>query len=103
MATKAQLISDVMLQVYAGTPSDDANLEEREVAFWLGFHVNQLVATELNSKLARGEQFPAVYKKRASCEVLTVEDIECGDDCQDRVYALLSEDVLTVNKDAGII
>lgn len=103
MATKAQLISDVLLQVYEGAPSDDANLEEREIAFWLSFHLNQLVATELNSKLAKQEQFPSVYKKRASCEVLTVEDIDCGDDCQDRVYAELSEDVLTINKDAGII
>lgn len=103
MATKAQLISDVFLQVYEGAPSDDANLESREVAFWLSFHLNQLVATELNSKLSREEQFPSVYKKRASCEVLTVEDIDCGDDCQDRVFAELTEDVLTVNKDAGIL
>src|SRR5882672_362486 len=102
MPTKQELISTVFLQTYEGAPSDDANLEEREVAFWLSFHLNQLVATELNSKLARGEQFPSVYKKRASCEVLTVEDIDCGDDCQDRVYAELDEEVLTVNKDAGI-
>lgn len=103
MATKAQLISTVFLQVYEGAPSDDANLEEREVAFWLTLHLNQLVATELNEKLKRGEPFPSIYKKRASCEVLTLEDIDCGDDCQDRVFTELTEDILTINRDAGVL
>jgi len=103
MATKSEFISTVFLQVYEGAPSDDANLEEREVAFWGTFHLNQLVANELNEKLKRGEQFPSVYKKRAACEVLSIEEAQCGDGCQDRVYVQLPEDVLTINKDAGIV
>jgi hypothetical protein len=103
MATKAELISDVILQVYEGAPSDDANLEADQVAFWLTYYLNSLVATELNEKLKRGEMFPSVYKKRASCEVLAVEASDCNDVCQTRVYATLDEEVLTVNKDAGVI
>jgi hypothetical protein len=103
MPTKAQLVSDVILQVYEGAPSDDANLEADQVAFWLTYYLNQLVATELNEKLKRGEMFPSVYKKRASCEVLAVEASDCNDACQTRVYATLDEEVLTINKDAGIM
>lgn len=101
--TKEQFISDVELQVYQGQISDDAELSKDQIAFWGSYNLNMLVANELNEKLKRGEFFPAVYKKRASCEVLTKEDVDCADDCGDRVFAELDEEVLSINKDAGIM
>lgn len=101
--TKEQFISDVELQVYQGQISDDAELSKDQIAFWGSYNLNMVVANELNEKLKRGEFFPPVYKKRASCEVLTKEDIDCGDDCQDRVFAQLDEEILSLNKDAGVM
>lgn len=101
--TKEQIISDVILQLTQGAPSDDLELEEDQVAFWVTYSLNMLVAIEINSKLAKKEVIPSVYIKKASCEVAEVEDTECTDDCLDRIFVELDDDILTLNDDAGII
>lgn len=99
MPTVAQLVSDVELQVYQGLPSDDAELDPRQIKFWLSNNLNALVATECNSKLAKDEQIPVIYKKRLIQAI--PESQEEGK--QDRIVVELNVDVLVLNKDAGII
>jgi len=101
--TVEQFVSDIELQAYQGAISDDAELDKRQIKFWGSYFLNMLVATECNSKIARDEQIPVIYKKRATCKVPEQEDVDCTDDCNDRVFVTLPEDVLTLNKDAGII
>ncbi len=103
MATKKELISETILQVTQSSPSDDLSLDERQIAFWATYVLNSLVATEVNSKIERGENIPAIYIKTAQCEPMEVEDNDCSDGCQDRIYAELDEEVLVVNKDSGIV
>lgn len=103
MITKQQLISDVILQLTQASPSDDLELEESQVAYWISYELNSLIATEINSKIQRGEMIPSIYIKRAACEVAEVEDTECADDCDDRIFIELDEEILTLNKDWGVI
>jgi hypothetical protein len=101
--TKQQIISDVILQLTQASPSDDLELEEDQVAFWVTYSLNMLVAIEINSKLSKRESIPSVYIKKASCKVAEVEDTECTDDCADRIFVELEDGILTLNDDAGII
>jgi len=103
MITKAQIISDCELQLLQASPSDETELDQRQLAFWASYHLNELVTTEINSKIARGEMIPSVYVKRAACEAGDTEDTDCEDDCQKRIYFELDDEVLTINKDMGIV
>lgn len=103
MATKQQLISDIELQLLQSAPSDDSELSKSQIAFWLSYELNGLVATECNEKLKRFEQIPSVYIKVANCQVPVTEDLPCGDDCADRIFVTLQAEVLTLNNDGGIV
>lgn len=103
MITKEQIISDVILQLTQTAPSDDLELEDDQVAFWVSYSLNLLVANELNGKIDRGEVIPSIYIRRADCEVAEVEDTTCTDDCDDRIFVELDEEILTLNKDGGVI
>lgn len=103
LVTVDKLVSDIELLVYQGDVSDDSTLEHSQIKFWLSYYTNQVVATECNSKLAKGEQVPSIYVKVAQCEPLTAEDVDCGDDCEDRVFVEIDDEILTLNKDAGVV
>lgn len=96
MPTKRQLIYDTLMQISQAAPSDDIEISEKQVAFWLSYELNRLVTVELNEKTKRGEPFPAVYVKRSDLEVG-----EVGDD--GRIYVELDEEPLALNKQAGIL
>jgi hypothetical protein len=97
--TKAQIISDIQAQLLQGSPSDDSQLEWDQIAFWVGYELNRLVAAECNQAIKAGKQIPAVYKQLAALEVAVVEDSHE----EDRIYVLLDDEVLTLNDDAGVI
>lgn len=97
--TKKQVRDNVFLELYQGAPSQDANLPELQVDYWIGIHLNALVANECNEKYARRELIPNVYIKKVACQVLTSEETDCGN----RVYATLTDKILVVNHGGGII
>jgi hypothetical protein len=97
--TKAQLISDIQAQLLQASPSDDSQLEWDQIAFWITYHLNELIAAECNSAIKAGKQIPAVYKKIAALEVAVVED---GHE-EDRLYVELDEEILSLIDDAGVI
>ena len=51
MATKSQLISDIILRITKGKPSDDLELEGRQVAFWIDLVLGALVKETLDAQL----------------------------------------------------
>lgn len=100
--TIKELISDVELQLYQGDVSDDSVLTWKQLKAWLTQDANELVATELNSKLAMSEFIPPMYLVRESCKVAELEEGECGD-CQDRIKVTLNSEVLSLNNDGGVV
>lgn len=103
MATVKEIVSDVELQLYQGAISDDAEVEREQIKFWISYHLNQIVATELNEKVKRGEAFPAIYQVRAALEVPELEETDDVDETDERVYVTMDEEILDLNKDAGVI
>ena len=101
--TKAQIISDVILQLTQANPSDDLSLDDAQVAAWLTYVANLLVAAEINSKLALNEMVPSIYITREECVLGETEDTDCGGDCQDRIAIELDNEVMTLNNDGGIV
>jgi hypothetical protein len=101
--TKLELISDVILQLTQSSPSDDLALDSRQIAEWLTYHANLIIATEINSKLALSEMIPSIYQTHEMCRVLELEDVECGGDCEDRVKLTVTYPVMTLNNDGGVI
>lgn len=61
MPTKSQFVSDIILRVTASKPSDDLELEPRQIAYWLDQVLNSVVKTALDDKLKRGDNIDATY------------------------------------------
>lgn len=59
--TKKMLISDVILRISAGKPSDDLELEPRQVAFWIDQVLNALVKKTLDERIQKGNGVDPVY------------------------------------------
>jgi len=98
MPSKKTIIDDIILRLYQASPTDDLELTDTQVAYWLGVTLNALVATECNEKLKRNQFIPNVYIKKETLNPGTFED-----DYADRVYFQLSEPVLILNNGGGII
>ena len=101
--TVQQLVSDVELQLYQGQVSDDAAVERAQIKFWLSYYLNQLVAAECNEKVKRGEQIPAIYQTMAALEVPDIEERDDVEEVDERVFVEMDEEILDINKDAGVI
>lgn len=103
MVTVEQLVSDVELLLNQGSISDDSELEKEQIKFWLTYELNELVATEINSKIQRGEMVPPLYVKRTAIEIPENEandDVEAEDE---RAFISLGVTILDLNKDAGCV
>ena len=103
MATVNQIVSDVELQLYQGQVSDDAATERAQIKFWISYHLNQLVAAECNEHVKRGQVIPAVYQTPATIEAPDIEELDDIDEDDERVYVDMDEEILDLNKDAGVI
>lgn len=101
--TKEQLISDIILQVTQGTPSDDSEIEKDQVAFWINYQLHQLIKQEIDVEMKNVRPIPPVYIAMEDCIVIGSEDLVCQEDCVDRVYIELLSDVVDLQKDAGIV
>lgn len=101
--TVAQFVSDVELQLLQGAVSDDSELEKDQIKMWGSYQLNQLVANEINSKLARGESIPAIYIVRTELEVPELEEEDDVDELDERIFVELDNEVLTLNHDSGVV
>ena len=101
--SKKQFIFDCLMQLTQSAPSDDIEVSEKQIAFWGSYELNRFVATEINSKIAKGESVPSIYIKRTELEVAELEE-EDGVNAEDeRVFVTLSEEPLTLNKQSEIV
>lgn len=103
MATVNEIVSDVELQLYQGQVSDDASVDRAQIKFWISYHLNQLVAAECNEHTKRGQVIPPIYQTKATLEVPDIEELDGIDEDDERIYIEMDEEILNLNKDAGVI
>lgn len=58
---KSQLISDIILRVSAGKPSNDLELEPKQIAFWIDQILNALVKQVLDQRVQNKEGIDGEY------------------------------------------
>lgn len=103
MQTKEKLIGDIILQLTQANPSDDLQLEEEQVAYWIEYYLHDLIRREIVDAKKKGEQIPPVYIKRDIELTLTEETIDGIDDKKQRFYLELPQEVIDLPRDGGII
>lgn len=103
MHTKERLISDIILQLTQGSPSDDLALEEEQVAYWLQYYLHDLIRREILDYQRKGQMIPPVYIRRDIALKLKEESVTDVDAVKQRIYAELVDDVLDLPRDGGII
>lgn len=104
--TKNSLISDIILQLTQGSPSDDLALEEDQVAAWIDYHLNDLVRREIIDYQKKGYLIPPIYIRRDIELDLQEENIADVDDNKQRIFVDLNEleeDILDLPRDTGIV
>lgn len=100
MATKQQLIDDIILRVSKGKPSDDIELEPKQVAFWIDMILNSLVKQTLDAKIKKGDDSidPAYI-----CYERLVPLKEGSQDYNGRFYISLCDQPINLYRDRGVI
>ena len=100
---KEKLISDVLLQLYQGSLTDDKSLEDSQVAHWATIHLNDLVKREIMTEKEKGHQVPPIYIIREIARPITEEEVDDIDDENQRMYVELEGEVLDLPRDGGIV
>lgn len=101
--TKEKLIGDVMLQITQSVLTDDIAIEESQVASWGTDFLNDLVKRECVAEMKKGHQIPPVYITRETGLELTEEVVADIDDVDQRMYLELTNEVVDLPKDGGIV
>lgn len=103
MATKDQAISDVVLRLTGGKPSDDLELERLQVAFWISMAHDLVLKKYLESKINKGESIdPSFIKKDGAKELFTELDYGATEG-QTRLFINLSKEPLDLFDDSGVV
>jgi hypothetical protein len=100
--TKEQLVSDIILRVTGGKPSDDLELEPRQVEFWIDQLMPALQKQLLDKKFAEGGMIDASYIKIEDCLDAKIKLLDCID-CQDNIYIDLGCHPIDLHRDLGVI
>lgn len=103
MITKEDLVSDIVLQLTQSAPSKDLELEEEQVAFWIQYHLNDLIKKEILAEQAKGKKIPPIYIVREIDLELTEEEVEDISDINQRMYVELENEVLDLPNDDGVV
>lgn len=104
--TKHQTISDIELKLTQAAPSDDLELEQEQIAFWVQQHLNELVAREIIEEKKKGNQIPPVYIVRDVALELNEESVADVDAEKQRIYVDLTDltdEILDLPRDGGIV
>ncbi len=100
---KGQLIDDIILRVTKGSPSDDLELEPRQIAFWFDIVAKTAVPDYLNQKIRAGEMIDPDLIIVEDNKTATVEDVVMLAPASDRVYITITKPPMVLKNDAGII
>lgn len=100
--TKEQLVSDIILRITKGKPSDDLELEHGQVEFWIDQLLPALTKEILDTKIANNLGIDSSYIKIEDCLDAKVKILDCKD-CQDNVYIDLKCTPADLFRDRGVI
>ncbi len=103
MATKNQLVSDIILRIYKGKPSDDGELEPKQVAFWISMVLEGMVKDNLDALVESGQYIPDFYVIKETCRQIQEEAYDCIEEDDERLYIDLRKPVYEIQGDRGII
>jgi hypothetical protein len=101
--TKNQAISDIILRVTKGKPSDDLELEPLQVAFWLNIARAQLLKEYLDGKLEAGFSVDDYFVIQETRKPLNNETDPCIDADEERMYIRLKRAPVELFKDKAIV
>lgn len=99
--TKNQLVSDIILRITQGKPSDDLELEPRQVAYWIDMVLGALIKLDIEDALAqkRGMIDPSYicWDKEVPVKVDYINDNRSD------FYFDLEKCPINISRDAGVI
>ena len=101
--TKERLIGDIILQLNGGNISDDSELEPLQVAQWAEQFLHQMIREEIISEMKKGNMPPPIYITREEGLELSEENVAEIADAKQRMWVDLTNDVLDLPNDRGII
>lgn len=97
------LIDSIFLSVYGGNPSDDISLARPQVQLWLLNTRDMLVKAYLDEKIKSGETIDTVYIERETCKITDIEDLDCVDDPDERIFFTITKRPMSLLKDSGVV
>lgn len=100
---KLQLVSDIMLKLQKGKPSDDFELDESQIAFWITTERDGLIKEYLEDRVKNGLTVDDYFVIQESCKPLNNETDPCIDDDSERIYVRLKKQPLDIFGDKGIV
>jgi hypothetical protein len=103
MITKEKLISDIELQLLQSAPSDDSEISHEQIAFWIQYHINDLIRREIIDETKRGNGIPPIYIIRETGLTMSEETVTDIADADQRLYVTLTNEVLDLPRDAGLV
>ena len=83
MASISQMIDDVELRIYAGKPSDDAEIEREQILFWIN-NINKSLLVDYIK--ANNNDIPSNILKRFDCIELKTNQSLCVGGCTSNKY-----------------
>lgn len=98
-----KLIDDIVLRLYGGNPSDDVSLARPQIQFWLQSTRDMLVKAFLDKQIQDGRAIDSLYIERETCKATGVEDLDCVEPEDERIYFTLNKRPMSLAKDMGII
>ena len=100
--TKEMLVSDIILRVTRGKPSDDLELEPQQVAYWIDLVIGDIIKTSLEKALARGDTISPIYIQHEECLNPKLKDSNCLE-CHNNIFVDLCKSPISLSDDRGIL
>ena len=98
MATRSQIRSDIILRLTSGKPSDDFELDDRQIDFWI-----DTIRAELLLLKIKDESDKDIDSFFQFIDCLPIQkEVPCEDDCNARYYVELPSKPIDLKDDSGI-
>lgn len=100
--TKGEIISDIILRVTRGKPSDDLELEPDQVSHWVDLVLGNVVKQSIENSLKNGGTVNPVYIRKEECLSPKLKNSNCLD-CQNNIFVELCDQPIGLLNDRGIL
>lgn len=102
MATKREIASDIELRLTRGKPSDDLELDFRQIYFWMDTALDAFIHDSIKRDIEQGLEVNPFYIKKEECKLMTEEVKDC-EDCDPRFYISITKTPISLPNDRGIV